>query len=251
MNYYETLNVSKDASPEEIKKSYRKLVKEHHPDKTGGDDTQFKQISEAYENLSDPAKRQQYDNQSSGYNPFNNFNRYQDNTSPFQHAFHGFGGDFADMFNQSFGGEARGYDIRDEEDYLDIKLDGWSDQVNDNLNEYDDIFGELFDLYKEKLMVVGFPANDFGGQEPGSNADIQVFCTKNYGVTFPMAAKISVTGKGMAPIYQYLTQKEQNGVLDAAIKWNFNKFLIDETGFVIKKFESSVSPMSKEIISLL
>ena len=110
---------------------------------------------------------------------------------------------------------------------------------------------ELFDLYKEKLMVVGFPANDFGGQEPGSNADIQVFCTQNYGVTFPMAAKISVTGKGMAPIYQYLTQKEQNGVLDAAIKWNFNKFLIDETGFVIKKFESSVSPMSKEIISLL
>ena len=110
---------------------------------------------------------------------------------------------------------------------------------------------ELFDLYKEKLMVVGFPANDFGGQEPGSNADIQVFCTQNYGVTFPMAAKISVTGKGMAPIYQYLTQKEQNGVLNAEIKWNFNKFLIDETGFVIKKFESSVSPMSKEIISLL
>ena len=110
---------------------------------------------------------------------------------------------------------------------------------------------ELFDLYKEKLMVVGFPANNFGGQEPASNADIHVFCTKNYGVTFPMAAKISVTGKDMAPIYQYLTQKEQNGVLDAAIKWNFNKFLIDETGFVIKKFESSVSPMSKEIISLL
>jgi len=110
---------------------------------------------------------------------------------------------------------------------------------------------ELFDLYKEKLMVVGFPANDFGGQEPGSNADIQVFCAKNYGVTFPMAAKISVTGKGMAPIYQYLTQKEQNGVLNAEIKWNFNKFLIDETGIVIKKFESSVSPMSKEIISLL
>ena len=110
---------------------------------------------------------------------------------------------------------------------------------------------ELFDLYKEKLMVVGFPANDFGGQEPGSNADIQVFCTQNYGVTFPMAAKISITGKGMAPIYQYLTQKEQNGVLNAEIKWNFNKFLIDETGFVIKKFESSVSPMSKEIISLL
>ena len=112
MNYYETLNVSKDATPEEIKKSYRKLVKEHHPDKTGGDDSKFKQISEAYETLSDPVKKEQYDNKSSGYSPFNNFNRNQEYTSAWQNAFSGFGGDFTDMFNQSFGGEARGYDVR-------------------------------------------------------------------------------------------------------------------------------------------
>ena len=109
MNYYETLNVSKDATPEEIKKSYRKLVKEHHPDKTGGDDTQFKQISEAYENLSDPVKKQQYDNKSRGFSTFGN--GFQDPTNAWQHAFNGFGGDFADMFNQSFGGQAKGYDV--------------------------------------------------------------------------------------------------------------------------------------------
>ena len=112
MNHYETLNVSKDATPDEIKKSYRKLVKEHHPDKTGGDDSKFKQISEAYETLSDPVKKEQYDNTSRGYSPFNNSNRNQDYTSAWQHAFSGFGGDFADMFNQSFGGEARGNDVR-------------------------------------------------------------------------------------------------------------------------------------------
>lgn len=108
MNYYETLNVSKDATPEEIKKSYRKLVKEHHPDKTGGDDTRFKQISGAYEILSDPIKKEQYDNKSNGYN----FQTNQDPTSAWQQAFNGFGGDFANMFNQSFSGEARGFDIR-------------------------------------------------------------------------------------------------------------------------------------------
>ena len=112
MNYYETLNVSKNATPEEIKKSYRKLVKEHHPDKTGGDDTQFKKISEAYETLSDSVKKEQYDNPSRGHNPFNNFHGYQDTSNPFAHAFRGFDGDFADMFNQSFGGEARGSDVR-------------------------------------------------------------------------------------------------------------------------------------------
>lgn len=111
MNYYETLNVSSDATPDEIKKSYRKLVKEHHPDKTGGDDSKFKQISEAYETLSDPVKKEQYDNKSSGFKRWN-FGGYQDTSSPFENAFRGFGGDFSDMFNQSFGGEARGYDVR-------------------------------------------------------------------------------------------------------------------------------------------
>lgn len=110
---------------------------------------------------------------------------------------------------------------------------------------------ELYSKYQNKLVVVGFPANNFGGQEPGSNADIKAFCQKNYGVSFPMAAKISVKGSDTAPIYQWLTSKEQNGVLDAEIKWNFNKFLIDENGHVIAKFETKVKPMSEEIIARL
>lgn len=110
---------------------------------------------------------------------------------------------------------------------------------------------ELYGKYKEKLVIVGFPANNFGGQEPGSNEEIKSFCQKNYGVSFPMAAKISVKGNDMAPIYQWLTQKEKNGMLDAEVKWNFNKFLIDERGVLISKFDSRVSPMSEEITSKL
>ena len=109
----------------------------------------------------------------------------------------------------------------------------------------------LYEKYKEKLVVVGFPANNFGGQEPGSNSEIKSFCTKNYGVTFPMAAKISVKGDDIAPIYKWLTHKEENGVLDAEIKWNFNKFLLDEEGRMIAYFPSKVTPMSKEIIEKL
>ncbi len=110
---------------------------------------------------------------------------------------------------------------------------------------------ELYEKYKGKLVIVGFPANNFGGQEPGSNTEIKTFCTKNYGVTFPMAEKISVKGDDTAPIYQWLTQKTQNGVLDAEIKWNFNKFLLDENGHVIAKFDSKVTPMSEEITGKL
>lgn len=109
----------------------------------------------------------------------------------------------------------------------------------------------LYEQYKEKLVIVGFPANNFGGQEPGSNTEIKAFCEKNYGVTFPMAAKVSVKGDDMAPIYQWLTQKSQNGVLDAEIKWNFNKFLIDEKGNMVAYFPSKVTPMSEEITSKL
>lgn len=109
----------------------------------------------------------------------------------------------------------------------------------------------LYETYKDKLVVIGFPANNFGGQEPGSNSEIKTFCTKNYGVSFPMAAKISVKGDDMAAIYQWLTQKEKNGVLNAEIKWNFNKFLIDENGRMMYKFESSVTPMSEEITGKL
>ncbi|MFZ4058087.1 MAG: glutathione peroxidase [Ferruginibacter sp.] len=110
---------------------------------------------------------------------------------------------------------------------------------------------QLYKQYKDKLVIVGFPANNFGEQEPGSNEVISEFCKKNYGVSFPMAAKISVKGKDIAPIYAWLCNKTQNGVLDAKISWNFNKFLLDENGTIINKFESNVEPMSDKIISLL
>ena len=109
----------------------------------------------------------------------------------------------------------------------------------------------LYEKYKDKLVIVGFPANNFGGQEPGTNSDIKTFCTKNYGVTFPMAAKISVKGDDTAPIYLWLTHKDQNGVLDAEIKWNFNKFLLDEHGKMIAYFPSKITPMSEQITSKL
>ena len=110
---------------------------------------------------------------------------------------------------------------------------------------------QLYDKYKEKLVIVGFPANNFGGQEPGSNTEIKAFCEKNYGVSFPMAAKVSVKGDDIAPVYKWLTSKEANGVLDAEIRWNFNKFLIDENGKMVAYFPSKVSPMSDEIVSKL
>lgn len=109
----------------------------------------------------------------------------------------------------------------------------------------------LYQQYKNKLVIVGFPANNFGEQEPGTNTEIAAFCEKNYGVSFPMAAKISVKGEDMAPIYHWLTEKAQNGVLDAEVKWNFNKFLIDEKGNMVAYFPSKVTPLSEEITSKL
>jgi glutathione peroxidase len=109
----------------------------------------------------------------------------------------------------------------------------------------------LYEKYKDKLVIVGFPANNFGGQEPGTNDEIKTFCKKNYGVTFPMAEKVSVKGDDMAPIYKWLTSKAENGVLDAEIKWNFNKFLLDENGKMLYYFESKVTPMSEEITGKL
>lgn len=110
---------------------------------------------------------------------------------------------------------------------------------------------ELSTKYKDKLVVVGFPANNFGGQEPGSNEDIKAFCQKNFGVTFPMAAKTSVKGSDIAPIFKWLTSKELNGVLDSEVKWNFNKFLLDENGKLVAYFPSKTAPMSEEITSKL
>ena len=110
---------------------------------------------------------------------------------------------------------------------------------------------KLYEQYKDKLVIVGFPANNFGAQEPGTNGEIKEFCKKNYGVTFPMAAKVSVKGDDIAPIYKWLCNKSENGVLDAEIKWNFGKFLLDERGVIITYFPSKVTPMSEEITSKL
>ncbi|UBB89855.1 glutathione peroxidase [Candidatus Kaistella beijingensis] len=105
--------------------------------------------------------------------------------------------------------------------------------------------------YKDKLVVVGFPANNFGGQEPGSNAEIGAFCQKNYGVTFPMAAKVSVKGDDTAPIFKYLTEKDLNGVKNTTILWNFTKFLLDENGKLIETFISTTKPTSESITKYL
>lgn len=101
--------------------------------------------------------------------------------------------------------------------------------------------------YKDKLVVVGFPANNFGGQEPGSNEEIGAFCQKNFGVTFPMAAKVSVKGDDIAPVFQYLTEKELNGVKNTSILWNFTKFLLDENGKLIDSYVSTTKPTSDAI----
>src|SRR6218665_1410195 len=110
---------------------------------------------------------------------------------------------------------------------------------------------QLYQEYKEKLVIVGFPANNFGGQEPGSNAEIKEFCQKNYGVSFPMAAKISVKGEDMAPIYKWLTQKSENGVASSKVSWNFQKYLIDESGHLVKHFDPGTKPMSEEVVNAI
>jgi glutathione peroxidase len=108
----------------------------------------------------------------------------------------------------------------------------------------------IYEQYKNNnFIIVGFPANNFGSQEPGSNDEIANFCTKNYGVTFPMMSKISVKGKDMHEIYQFLTQKSKNGLQDSAVEWNFQKYLINEEGYLVKVLSPRVLPTDKEIIS--
>ena len=109
----------------------------------------------------------------------------------------------------------------------------------------------LYEKYKDKLVVVGFPANDFNGQEPGTNEEIKTFCSNKYNVTFPMAAKVSVKGKDIAPIFKWLTTKSENGKMDANIGWNFNKFLLDENGVLIQHYGSKVEPLSEAITKYL
>jgi glutathione peroxidase len=110
---------------------------------------------------------------------------------------------------------------------------------------------KLYETHKDELIVVGFPANNFGGQEPGSNEEIEEFCKVRYGVTFPLAQKVDVVGENTHPLFKWLTSKEENGVLDAKIAWNFNKFLLDENGKLVAYFPSKVTPESEEITKYL
>lgn len=109
----------------------------------------------------------------------------------------------------------------------------------------------LYKKYGDKLVIVGFPANNFMSQEPGTNAEIKEFCTSKFAVTFPMAGKVSVKGKDIDPLFKWLTHKDENGVMDANISWNFNKFLLDENGKLLQHFDSKVKPDSEEITKYL
>ena len=107
----------------------------------------------------------------------------------------------------------------------------------------------LYAKYKDQnFVIVGFPANNFMKQEPGTNEEIGAFCEKNYGVTFPMMSKVSVKGDDMTPLYQFLTQKAKNGLQDNDVEWNFQKYLINENGQLEKVISPKTNPMDEEII---
>ena len=107
---------------------------------------------------------------------------------------------------------------------------------------------QLSELYKDKLVVVGFPANNFGGQEPGTNQDIKSFCKDNFSVSFPMSGKTSVKGDDISPLFKYLTEA-QNPDFTGEIKWNFEKFLLDENGNLIHRYRSATKPLDPAITS--
>ena len=126
---------------------------------------------------------------------------------------------------------------------------------------------KLYDKYKDKLVIIGFPANNFGGQEPGSNEEIGEFCKKNYGVTFPMAAKVSVKGEDTHPLFKWLIEQSADMAkkipgdntkdilykrfLQDPVSWNFTKFLVDENGKLVAVFHNKVSPGSDEVLKYL
>jgi len=117
--------------------------------------------------------------------------------------------------------------------------------------QYEDL-QELWEHYGgDDFIIIGFPSNNFMNQEPGSNEDIKEFCTRNYGVTFPMMSKISVKGDDMHPLYKWLTTKDLNGVEDSNVRWNFQKFLIDENGKLFKVIKPRTSPADPEILNWL
>ncbi len=110
---------------------------------------------------------------------------------------------------------------------------------------------KLYTTYKENLVIIGFPCNQFGGQESGTEEEISKFCSSKFAVTFPLTTKINVKGEQQHPIYQWLTTKANNGIDDYKVSWNFNKFLLDENGQLIGYFSSKVNPLDNEITKLL
>jgi glutathione peroxidase len=117
-----------------------------------------------------------------------------------------------------------------------------------NTPQYKDL-ERLYQLYgSNKFIILGFPANNFLKQEPGTDEEIQKFCTLNYNVTFPMMSKISVKGDSIHPLYQWLTKKELNGVMESSVKWNFQKYLVDENGQLSKVIQPKTNPMDSVIL---
>jgi glutathione peroxidase len=110
---------------------------------------------------------------------------------------------------------------------------------------------EMYRKYEGELVIIGFPANNFANQEPGTASEIRQFCSQNYGVTFPMMEKISVKGDNMHPLYKWLTSMDKNGVMDSEVKWNFQKYLIDENGKLIDVLYSREKPESEKSIKWL
>lgn len=115
--------------------------------------------------------------------------------------------------------------------------------------QYEDL-QVLYERYQDRdFIIIGFPANNFLNQEPGTNEEILTFCQQNYGVTFPLMAKTSVRGRDIDPIFDWLTSKEKNGVSGSSVSWNFQKFLIDENGQLVSVLSPRTSPLDEQIIS--
>ena len=110
---------------------------------------------------------------------------------------------------------------------------------------------ELHKNFKDKLEVIGLPCNDFGEQEPGTEKEIEHFCELNFKVSFPLTSKVNIFGSNPHPLYEFLMKKELNGYRDSEVKWNFQKYLIDENGNLIKIFSSAVDPLSEDILKLV
>ncbi|MGN6214210.1 glutathione peroxidase [Parafilimonas sp.] len=110
---------------------------------------------------------------------------------------------------------------------------------------------KLYKENKDKLVIVGFPSDNFGGQEFQNDDSISSFCKKNFGVTFPLTTRVDVKGDNTTPVFKYLCHKDENGVLDATISWNFNKFIIDENGNLLQHFDSKVTPDSPELLKYI